>query len=363
MRPQQKRRKLSHPHNTRAAPSTSSFSIPLTRSHPCNVQPLGNLYLSPTAHSCIPPGLGSLLPAFPEPAFLLLLHHFTPSDLCRLSAVSKAFYVYCHEDDYYKQHTLSTYGGSFVFHHSWRLTSVYMHVRARRGQAVAEQLVKAMVGQRPPSITGFYSDLLFQSFYCSAVELERFSNADNIERVHIDDLSTDRFLRHYAVPNRPFIITGLLDRWAASRWTAASLAQRYPTAPFKCGAYAMRLPGYLRYAEQSHDESPLYLFDSAFGEKHPELAAEYEPPVCFKEDLLALLSDLPAPDGYNDDCEDRETPAAHMTAGGGRAGRMTVEDDEKKEAPRESGFGSMRPAYRWILLGPARSGSTFHKVS
>lgn len=28
-----------------------------------------------------------------------------------------------------------------------------------------------------------------------------------------------------------------------------------------------------------------------------------------------------------------------------------------------SKYGSMRPAYRWILIGPARSGSTFHKVS
>ena len=65
------------------------------------------------------------------------------------------------------------------------------------------------------------------------------------------------------------------------------------------------------------DESPLYLFDRSFvdkmdikiGEEH---GGEYWIPECFGEDLFAVL-------------------------------------------------GSQRPDSRWLIVGPKRSGSTFHK--
>jgi len=67
----------------------------------------------------------------------------------------------------------------------------------------------------------------------------------------------------------------------------------------------------------NHDESPLYLFDKAFAEKMnikvgPQNSAVYWPPACFGPDLFEVL-------------------------------------------------GTERPAHRWLIIGPARSGSTFHK--
>ena len=56
---------------------------------------------------------------------------------------------------------------------------------------------------------------------------------------------------------------------------------------------------------------PLYLFDCKFGEKCPDLAADYTVPGYFSEDLFHVLDDR-------------------------------------------------RPDYRWLIVGAARSGSTFH---
>lgn len=77
---------------------------------------------------------------------------------------------------------------------------------------------------------------------------------------------------------------------------------------------------YLSYLHNNSDESPLYLFDRLFAPKtgintdlpahHPDAA--YWSPECFGEDLFSVL-------------------------------------------------GAQRPDCRWLILGPARSGSTFHK--
>ena len=375
MEQRRKRHKSSHPPQPRP-PSSSHLTIPLTRSHPLRVQPLGNLYLSSSPYSCIPPGLGLLLPLLSPPTHLPLLSHFDAFDLARLSQLSHAFYVLTRDEELHRSLTLQLYPTTFHFHHSWRLTLIYHTLltptpphhpcHPLHSHSTALSLITRLHLTLPPRIRGFYSDLLFQSHLCSSLDLSHFSNPCNIDRVHIDHLTPTRFLQHYAVPNRPFILTGLIPRWAASRWTPDSLAAAYPTSPFKVGAYSMTLPRYLAYARQQTDESPLYLFDSAFGEKHPELLQGYEVPWCFGEDLFGLLEGVPVSQGYHDGCEDRETPDAHMRVGrGGREGGergVVVGEDERKEAVQE-GIGCMRPAYRWILLGPARSGSTFHKVT
>jgi hypothetical protein len=75
----------------------------------------------------------------------------------------------------------------------------------------------------------------------------------------------------------------------------------------------MKLEDYFRYADQVKEERPLYLFDPKFGEKVARLGSEYEVPVYFREDLFGVL-------------------------------------------------GNERPDYRWIIIGPAGSGSSFHVI-
>ena len=75
----------------------------------------------------------------------------------------------------------------------------------------------------------------------------------------------------------------------------------------------VKLRHYRRYlqTEAKLDDSPLYVFDSAFGERAPQMLGDYAVPPYFREDLLGLV-------------------------------------------------GKRRPPFRWIILGPRFSGSGIH---
>ena len=73
----------------------------------------------------------------------------------------------------------------------------------------------------------------------------------------------------------------------------------------------MQAEDYFTYMARQHDDGPLYLFDKAFADRSATLAGDYAVPPAFQEDLFALL-------------------------------------------------GRNRPDHRWLIVGPARSGSTFH---
>lgn len=77
----------------------------------------------------------------------------------------------------------------------------------------------------------------------------------------------------------------------------------------------MKLSKYLRYMKRSTDDQCIYLFDKRFAETAPDMAAAYSVPPYFsgERDLFSAMG------------EER------------------------------------RPDYRWLIMGPGRSGSTFHK--
>lgn len=117
----------------------------------------------------------------------------------------------------------------------------------------------------------------------------------------------------------PFILTSPVKEWPIyGKWTPESLLDKFPEVQFRAEAVDWPMQTYMQYISNSSDESPLYLFDRAFVEKTgisvgrsiPDAA--YWPPVCFGEDLFDVL-------------------------------------------------GDHRPDCRWMIMGPKRSGSTFHK--
>jgi len=75
----------------------------------------------------------------------------------------------------------------------------------------------------------------------------------------------------------------------------------------------MTFEQYCHYSRTTADEMPLYLFDKDFVSKGPNLEADFSVPEYFAEDLFSLLGE------------------------------------------------ESRPDYRWIIVGPEKSGSTFHK--
>ena len=117
---------------------------------------------------------------------------------------------------------------------------------------------------------------------------------------------------NFEEPNKPVLLEGCIDNWGALRnWDRDYLVRLCGDVKFSVGPVEMKLGEYFGYSDQVREERPLYLFDPKFAEKVPKLGDEYEVPVYFREDLFGVL-------------------------------------------------GNERPDYRWVIIGPAGSGSSFH---
>ena len=118
--------------------------------------------------------------------------------------------------------------------------------------------------------------------------------------------------RRYERPSRPVIITDVVKTWPAwSKWSVSWLSKKYGKVPLKVANFEMPLNEFDRYSKACRDERPLYLFDSQFAVKCAELESDYEVPPYFADDLFGVL-------------------------------------------------GKNRPDHRWLIVGPTRSGSSFH---
>lgn len=125
-------------------------------------------------------------------------------------------------------------------------------------------------------------------------------------------LSLEKFITEYEEPNWPVLLEGCLENWPASqKWTREYLLEVSAGKEFAVGPVSMTLDKYFMYADNVQEERPLYLFDAKFAEKVPEMGRDYEVPVYFQEDLFKVL-------------------------------------------------GEERPDHRWVIIGPAGSGSSFH---
>jgi len=132
--------------------------------------------------------------------------------------------------------------------------------------------------------------------------------------LRLPDLTEDEFNTKYS--STPFILTSPVKSWPGYRdghWTYQSLERKYGDVLFRAESVDWRLSDYVAYMENQTDESPLYLFDRSFISKtHGSMESGFMPTFCFGRDFFEVL-------------------------------------------------GADRPDHQWLILGPARSGSTFHK--
>ncbi|KAJ3484424.1 hypothetical protein NLG97_g7051 [Lecanicillium saksenae] len=163
-----------------------------------------------------------------------------------------------------------------------------------------------------------HSDELWKALFLTNIQLEQYAETipkrNQIRR--LSTISYDEFASKWT--EGPFILTNCIQKWpVCSEWATEILLELYPSVEFRAEAVDWTLSRYCDYMADNRDESPLYLFDRKFAEKMDiqvgeQPGASYWRPECFGPDLFEVL-------------------------------------------------GKERPAHRWLIVGPKRSGSTFHK--
>lgn len=268
-------------------------------SHPLNVKPSGNAMTSHTnaKHRA---GRFALLT---DELVMLLLESLEATDLLRMGHTCKYLYAFASFDELWRALFIRSHPADFSWRRTWRAT-----------------LLNFPETYTPRFDCGHvFSDLLHRPFYCSVTPLGRFAQDVPKENLisRLPDLTLDGFNAHWV--DQPFILTSPIREWPAFKtWNKQSLSTKYGQTKFRAEAVDWQLKTYFHYMDNSTDESPLYLFDRDFASKmgttweRGDPHAEYWPPECFSEDLFSVLD-------------------------------------------------QQRPDCRWLIIGPDRSGSTFHK--
>ncbi|KAK5663451.1 hypothetical protein OQA88_3880 [Cercophora sp. LCS_1] len=161
-------------------------------------------------------------------------------------------------------------------------------------------------------------DDLWKTIFLDQIRLDRFASkipaSNQIDQMR--DLSYAEFAEKWS--SKPFILTECTKAWPVSQsWDISTLLRLYSDVVFRAEAVDWTFETYCQYLDNNQDESPLYLFDRKFAEKmNLQIGmgdgTAYWKPECFGPDLFEVL-------------------------------------------------GKERPAHRWLIIGPERSGSTFHK--
>eukprot|EP00808_Paulinella_micropora_P020632 g16778.t1 len=333
--------KQTHPASQSGEDEVEGEGGPAAEPHPYGVQPEGNMYLDPdnAGHAVRTRGLGHMS-VLKDDTILSLLKMLEPRDLCRLCAASRALYAFSHEEEVWRDVVLGLWEGDWWYWGTWRETAlrklgavrpdvdeVAMGTDRAAQFATEDENETAGKGQerKPPNksrkhvplrIKGFYSDALHLAWLSACAQIEpEWLAVDNIPRRA--NLSPEEFVREFEAPNRPVVLTDQVTSWPAftqQRWSLSSLLAKYRKVPFLCGGTLVPFSKYVRYAQSTLDGSPLYLFDKTFGEHSPALLADYAVPRYFQQDYFDVLHGQPE-----------------------------------------------RPRFRWFLVGPKGSGSSFHK--
>ncbi|KAK0729176.1 hypothetical protein B0T21DRAFT_314739 [Apiosordaria backusii] len=279
--------------------NTGSSSVPL---HPLGIKPLGNKYFSNGNDAR--KYMGSLQ-GLPDEMLIQLLEYLDTRTLRLLGYTCKFLFACCMSDDVWKTIFLVSELGkkaAFPWLGSWRATVL--------GLSPEKQI--------QVDCSNVFSDVLHRPFVCSHISLRNYTTkipAVN-EIDHMEDLSYDEFAEKWS--KKPFILTKCIQPWPLNQaWSIDSLLAKYSDVVFRAEAVDWTFKTYCEYMRNNRDESPLYLFDRKFAEKMnltigKEEGAAYWKPDCFGPDLFELLK-------------------------------------------------AERPAHRWLIIGPERSGSTFHK--
>lgn len=289
------------------------------------ILPLGNFYENqegPSEGSTRSRGLGRfavLSDSLINRILLNLLQHdststnaiFAARTLVQFSLASSVTLAFASDDDLWRAIAFALFPTTSLgsFKRSWRQTVLdFLYSEPEHNM---RKDLKIDIRRRPR----VYSDVLFHKQRCRNATIDpSWIRHNDITRTSLRTLSCESFFAKYDHPSQPVILTDGMSDWSAASWDPAQLSEDYPSQQFSAGGYKFTFHDYFRYAKAVYeaDDQPVYLFDPTFAEKAPQLAKDYDVPHVFQDDLFSVL-------------------------------------------------GSRRPHYRWLIAGPPRSGSSFHK--
>ncbi|RHZ76460.1 hypothetical protein Glove_197g80 [Diversispora epigaea] len=249
-----------------------------------------------------------------------ILSELSAKELALSSKLSKYFYTFSHDDQLWKIHCLDKWGNDskiikkFKYRGSWLLSYLF------QGEEEQEIVYQPL---HFPDITSHY---LYAKWCRCNMYLGNFilpsPPSSKIPKIPVvENLTKERFDALFDAQAIPVLIKNCgVEKWKAwNDWKWENLLEKYGQSVFrvandhggKNGYLPMTLESYVRYIKLQRDETPLYIFDPNFIDRHPEMAEDYEIPKYFQEDFFEVLADK-------------------------------------------------RPPYRWIIIGPARSGASWH---
>lgn len=253
-----------------------------------------------------PDALGDLH-VLPDEIVCSILTLLSPRDVARLACASSVMYILCNEEPLWMNLCLNNENLQLQYKGSWKRTTLH-------GLQVLSKCDDPC--RKPLHFDGFNSLFLYKRLYRCYTQLDGFAfDHGNVERK--TDLSLEEFLQHYDA-HKPVLVSGLADTWPARKaWTPEQLLVKYGDTPFRISQrsakkVSMKFEDYVSYMQVQHDEDPLYIFDDKFGEVAPDLLEDYSVPHLFPDDYFDVLD------------------------------------------------SDQRPPYRWLIIGPERSGASWH---
>lgn len=193
-----------------------------------------------------------------------------------------------------------------------------------------------------------FSDVLFQPHLCASFSPERTFKSSSFVPT-IDKIDGRSLKASVDLPRRPVILQNLMGDWPSlnspsseRRWTIGSLSTRFPTSLFRAESVLTTISSYSTYHDSCpQDESPLYLFSSDFVEKTRSgadegMGCDFRVPDIFNEDLLKVMGE-------------RRPDYRWLVSGNPPPPQQSAGEDH------------VLSAGLFQIIGPARSGSTFHQ--
>ena len=270
--------------------------------HPYGAKPHGNMYFDKCNVNVFDVSLGNLR-RLPNEFILKIFGWLDAVDLATASAVSRSIYSFAHISNLWRDLVLAEFQGDFLFTDSWKDTFIKRRCPLFSGTHV------------PLVIPNCFSDTLYEPWmYAAALPIKAsWLKKENVDRR--EKLTYEEFVQEYQT--KPVILTDIINKWEAEpslRLANLLTNGELNDVQFRVSAtIEMKLKNFLQYAQKSAgEERPLYLFDKSFVNKWPSLGNGYHMPEIFAQDFMKVLGE------------------------------------------------ANRPDYRWLIMGPARSGSSFH---